>query len=181
MMRPLDQPRVIAIDGKLTSAPCSLNPARAAIAIGGSVWPRTEGEQNMDDNANCRRILVAEDDPLLAATVDDFLTGEGFCITLTGDGQEALEVASRAAIAALLTDLKMPRLDGVTLVRTLRASRPALPVVVMTGFAPTDWRTTLQHEGEGPLVLLDKPIKLAALLSALCQVLGTTWPSPSRS
>lgn len=135
----------------------------------------------MGDNAGCRRILVAEDNSLFAATVHDFLTGEGFCTTVTEDGQAALEFASRAAIAALLTDLKMPRLDGIALVRSLRASHPALPVVVMTGYAPIGWRTTLQRDGEGPLILLDKPIKLTALLSALRTVLSPPQPDQLRS
>ncbi len=130
----------------------------------------------MTGQAGCNRILVAEDDELLAATVDEFLTQEGFCVAVTPDGQEALEAASRKQIAALLTDLRMPRLDGIALVRRLRENRPELPVVVMTGFAPTDWRKTLQHEGEGPMVLLNKPIRLSNLLSALRQVLGIAPP-----
>lgn len=127
----------------------------------------------MTGHGGCNRILVAEDDALLAETVNEFLTQEGYCVAVSPDGQEALETASRKKFAALLTDLRMPRLDGAALVRRLRANRPELPVVVMTGFAPPDWRSTLQQEGEGPLVLLDKPIRLSNLLSALRQVLGT--------
>lgn len=130
----------------------------------------------MATEADCQRILVAEDDALLAATVDDFLTQEGFCVAVTPDGQEALETASKMTISALLTDLRMPRLDGVALVRRLRQLRPELPVVVMTGYAPSDWRAKLQQDGEGPLVLLDKPIRLDKLLRALRQVLGAPQP-----
>jgi CheY-like chemotaxis protein len=126
----------------------------------------------MTGHGDCNSILVAEDDALLAETVNEFLTQEGFCVAVSPDGQEALETASRKKFAALLTDLRMPRLDGTALVRRLRENRPELPVVVMTGFAPTDWRSTLQQEGEGPLVLLSKPIRLKNLLSALREVLG---------
>jgi CheY-like chemotaxis protein len=126
----------------------------------------------MTGHGDCNSILVAEDDALLAETVNEFLTQEGFCVAVSPDGQEALETASKKKFAALLTDLRMPRLDGVALVRRLRENRPELPVVVMTGFVPADWHSTLQHEGEGPLVLLDKPIRLTNLLSALRQVLG---------
>jgi CheY-like chemotaxis protein len=125
----------------------------------------------MTGNATCQ-VLVAEDDALFAATVDDYLTEQGYSVTVSPDGQAALETAGRIKIAALLTDLRMPRLDGRALVRRLRAIRPTLPVVVMTGYAPSDWRTTLHHEGEGPLVLLDKPIRLDNLLGALKEVLA---------
>ena len=128
-------------------------------------------------HGDCDRILVAEDDALLAATVKEFLTQEGFCVAVSHDGQEALEIASKKKIAALLTDLRMPRLDGVALVRRLRENCPELPIVVMTGFAPPDWRSTLEQEGEGPLVLLKKPIRLSNLLSALRTVLGTGTPT----
>lgn len=127
----------------------------------------------MTGQGSCNCILVAEDDALLAQTVNEFLTQEGFRVAVSPDGQEALETASRKKFAAVLTDLRMPRLDGVALVRRLRENRPELPVVVMTGFAPADWRAALQHEGEGPMVLLNKPIRLSNLLHALRQVLGT--------
>jgi DNA-binding response OmpR family regulator len=124
-------------------------------------------------NGACRwRVLIAEDDVLFAATVDDFLTQEGFCVSISSDGKVALEAAARSHFDALLTDLRMPNVDGVTLIRRLRAERPTLPVVVMSGHAPSNWRTTLQHEGEGPLVLLDKPVRMHALVHALRKVLG---------
>ncbi len=124
-------------------------------------------------NGQRLRILVAEDDALLATTVDDFLTHAGFSVSVSPDGLDALEVAANGRFDVLLTDLRMPRLDGVALIRGLRATRPELPVVVMTGYAPSDWRTSLQRQGEGPLILLDKPIQLRGLLRALREVLGS--------
>jgi CheY-like chemotaxis protein len=93
-----------------------------------------------------RRILVAEDDELLAETVDDYLRQEGFCVCISADGAVALQVAAQREFDALLTDLRMPNVDGVTLIRRLRADRPNLPVVVMSGYAPTNWQHVLQRE-----------------------------------
>ncbi|WP_264711853.1 response regulator [Limobrevibacterium gyesilva] len=132
--------------------------------------------RSMADHEHVPRILVAEDDALLAATVDDILRQEGFCVSLTKDGQAALEAAAGTHFDALLTDLRMPRLDGKTLIRLLRAGQPSLPVVVMTGHAPADWLVSLQHEGEGPLIVIDKPMSVRALLYAIRKVLG----EPSR-
>jgi len=119
-----------------------------------------------------RRVLVAEDDQLLAATVDDLLREAGFCVVLTGDGQTALEIAATKHFDVLLTDLRMPRLDGAALIRRLRGDQPDLPIIVMTGYAPGDWQTTLQQSGEGPLVLLNKPISMRELVQTLRDVLG---------
>lgn len=135
-------------------------------------------ETPMPENEPCHlKILVAEDDQLFAATVDDFLSQAGFCVSLSHDGQQALETASKTPVAALLTDLRMPRLDGITLVRALRQTRPELPVVVLTGYPPVDWRSALQRSGEGPLILLEKPVRLANLIQALRQVLGCSHSS----
>lgn len=117
------------------------------------------------------KILVAEDDRLLAETLNDYLAQQGFRVALSSDGQEALETATAGPFDALITDLRMPGLDGLGLVRKLRENRPALPIVVMTAYAPDDWQSQLQRDGEGPLLLLRKPLRLAELLQALRNIL----------
>jgi len=118
------------------------------------------------------RVLLAEDDTLLANTVDDFLSDEGFTVALAADGRLALERAKSLAFDVLLTDIRMPNLDGIQLIRRLRTIRPDLPVVVMSGNAPVDLKAQLVREGEGPLVMVNKPMRLQQLLKALRHVLG---------
>jgi CheY-like chemotaxis protein len=114
---------------------------------------------------------VAEDDALLAETVVDALEGEGFEVTLAVDGLEALEAACSREFDALLTDIVMPRMDGMTLIRRLRATTPRLPVVVMTGHAPANLETIIQRCDEGPLITLRKPMSLRLLIQCLSRVL----------
>ncbi len=125
---------------------------------------------------NCRqwRVLLAEDDPLVADTVDDFLTDEGFAVLHACDGQQALEHAREQNFDVLLTDLRMPVVDGSELIVKLRANRPELPVVIMSGNAPVDVRTRFSRNGGGPLAMVTKPMRLQKLLQALQQVLGIT-------
>ncbi len=104
-----------------------------------------------------RRILVAEDEGLAAMAIEDMLRDAGFEVLLAVDGQQALEMAAEHPFDLLLTDLRMPRLSGNELVRRLRAERPGLPVVVMTGYAPPGGVGALQC-GYGPMVLLNKPL-----------------------
>lgn len=128
-------------------------------------------EKTQETVARRWRVLLAEDDTLLAHTVDDFLSDEGFCVSLAADGLQALKQAVDKPFDVLLTDLRMPNVDGSELIRKLRATRPDLPVVVMSGNAPVDLRSRLMREGEGPMAMVTKPMRLAELLQALQTVL----------
>ena len=79
-------------------------------------------------------VLVVDNDPDIADIVCELLRGEGHRTVTARDGQEALEVLAREKPAAVVLDLKMPVMDGVEMLRRLRA-QPALaetPVVVLT-------------------------------------------------
>ncbi|MDO9711315.1 response regulator [Paracraurococcus lichenis] len=118
------------------------------------------------------RVLMAEDEWLAAEVLAEGLEEAGFSVLTAADGQAALELAAAgAAFDLLLTDLRMPRLDGRELIARLRAERPDLPVVVMTGFPPPDGTEAL-HFGRAPIRLLTKPIEIAPLVAALKAVAG---------
>ncbi len=104
-----------------------------------------------------------------SSALEDLLVACGYAVLLAADGQEALEFAARGEpFDLLLTDLRMPRLDGRELIQRLRAARPDLPVVVMTGYAPPGGAETLrQGIGPGPLILFTKPMEPDALLAAI--------------
>ena len=118
------------------------------------------------------RVLMAEDEWLAAEVLAEGLAEAGFTVLTAPDGLAALELAaSGASFDLLLTDLRMPRMDGRELIARLRAERPDLPVVVMTGFPPSDGAGAL-HGGKAPLRLLTKPIEIAPLVEALRAVAG---------
>jgi CheY-like chemotaxis protein len=121
-----------------------------------------------------RHVLLAEDDILLAATVAEFLRDDGYVVTATPDGAAALAAAEGLDFDVLLTDLRMPVMDGTALIRALRLQRPDLPVVVMSGDVPPEWRGTMESPeiGTGPLKLVHKPMSLMQLRDALRAV----WP-----
>lgn len=113
------------------------------------------------------RILVAEDEPLAAMVVEEILLEQGHEVLLAEDGAAALALARREPFDVLVTDLAMPRMPGWELIPLLRAERPQLPIVVMTGFLPPGIDATLEGAGPGPLVLLQKPFDLLSLLEAV--------------
>ncbi|WP_270938231.1 response regulator [Falsiroseomonas oryzae] len=118
-----------------------------------------------------RRILVAEDEALAAMAIEDELLREGYEVQLAPDGEAALEAAREAMPDLLLTDLRMPRLDGVGLIRALREMAPGLPVVVMTGYAPAGGAAAFRRDGEGPVALFPKPLDMDAVLAELRRLL----------
>ena len=117
------------------------------------------------------RVLVAEDEALIALSLADLLEAEGYEVAVAPDGADALAAARRMgdALAALVTDLNMPRLGGEDLIRALRSDRPGLPVVVVTGSAPPGGEEALRRGagGHGPLLLLLKPADWAELAAAV--------------
>ena len=116
-------------------------------------------------------VLLAEDEALIALSLADLLEAEGYEVAIAANGAEALVEARRLgdALDVLVTDLNMPRMGGEALIRVLRADRPALPIVVVTGSAPPGGAAALrcQGGGHGPLALVHKPFDHQGLLGAL--------------
>ena len=84
-----------------------------------------------------RRILYVEDDPPLRAVLVDLLTQFGYAVEAAVDGREGLARMREApdSYDLLLTDVRMPNLDGIEMVRCLRKSGCTTPIVVFTAFA----------------------------------------------
>jgi DNA-binding response OmpR family regulator len=77
------------------------------------------------------RILIAEDDHKQADVLRRFLERDGFSATVVPDGVSAVEVARRRVVDLLVLDLGLPRLDGLTVCRTLRGEQD-LPIIMVT-------------------------------------------------
>lgn len=80
-------------------------------------------------------ILLAEDDRLVRNTVRAMLTKAGYAVLDATDGEHALEVSRKydGSIHVLLTDMKMPRMDGLQLSSLIAKERPGIKVLVMSG------------------------------------------------
>lgn len=115
---------------------------------------------NPHDTAAARhraRILVAEDDEDLRLTICDWLSLKGHEVAAAQDGLEALELASRTAFEVVLTDLKMPRCDGLHLLSVLKARDPLVQVVFLTGEASMEDAIEALREGRS-FDFLQKPL-----------------------
>lgn len=114
-------------------------------------------------------ILIAEDEVLAAMALEDFLSLKGFRVTVAANGAEALDRYGREQVDALVTDLRMPHMDGQTLIREIRNRDAALPVVVMTGYLTED--SDLKHDHWKPLEILSKPVNPRIICETLHRML----------
>ena len=83
-------------------------------------------------------ILVVDDELLIRDLLYDFFTGQGWDISVAEDGERALEIMRSRDFDLVLTDIKMPEMDGLDLTSHVKRDHPDLPVVLMTGFPSVD-------------------------------------------
>ncbi len=137
-----------------------------------SVWlPQAVGESQAEVAADAQgrasptsRVLLVDDDALvrelLAAEFDEL----GFEMLVAQSGEEALALLSSGQrVDALVTDLSMPEMDGVTLIRAAQTQRPSLPAVLLTGYAGDGTALAVSGAMSGSFTLLRKPISGAQI------------------
>jgi DNA-binding response OmpR family regulator len=125
------------------------------------------------------RILVAEDDPVIAGFVSQGLREAGYAVDVASTGPDALKKALDGGYDAAVMDLMLPALDGLTVIEQLRAKRQQTPVLILSARHTVDDRVKgLQAGGDD---YLTKPFAFAELLARLQALLrrsaGTTEPT----
>ena len=110
-------------------------------------------------------ILLAEDDPIVNKHLAHALQQSGFSVDSACNGEEALAAFDPAKHHILVTDIIMPKLGGVELVRRLRDHFPALPVVLISGYS--EEVSVLQNLPHGHISYLQKPFAVSRLVTAI--------------
>ncbi|MCB9595764.1 MAG: response regulator [Sandaracinaceae bacterium] len=122
------------------------------------------------------RILVAEDDPDLLRMLEHVMRALGDVVTAV-DGQDALEKARATPPDVIVTDVMMPRMDGITLAKQLKGT-PGLanvPVVMLT--AKTGPRDVIAGINAGARFYVTKPFKTEDLVAKVRKALGAAKAS----
>jgi len=116
-----------------------------------------------------RRILYVEDDPTGREVAVHNLQKAGYDVTPTSDGQEALSRFSLEKFDLVITDIRMPGLSGLELVRRIHRMVPCLPVIVVTAFGGME--TAVEAMRGGACYFIAKPFDRAHLQLAVEKVL----------
>lgn len=109
------------------------------------------------------QILIVDDDRRMTRTLADIFSISGHEVMEAYSGPEALELVQTTSFDCVLTDVKMPGMDGVEFHNQLRQVRPGLPVILMTAYAANE----LIQKGldEGIVGVFDKPLDINNLLA----------------
>lgn len=112
-----------------------------------------------------KRILLAEDEPSVRSFVARALEGAGAEIVAVSNGRLAVEALPGGTWDLLITDIRMPEMDGITLALKAGHDFPELPILMMTGYASEQQRAV----GLDALIhaVLDKPFTLSHLLDTV--------------
>ena len=119
-------------------------------------------EDETVDRSAQRTVLVVEDEPGIRLALGRALGRGGYGVVAAANGAEALRLlAEHGEIDVVVTDLTMPEMTGEQLVARLREERPAMPVVIMSGYSPALLESRGARAGQH---FLQKPFQLEQLL-----------------
>ena len=117
------------------------------------------------------RILLVDDDPGIVDTLTRVLTDEGYVVTVEQRADAALARAKNDEFNVVVTDLKLPGLSGLELVRQLHADRPRLPIILITAFGTT--QTAIEATKFGAYDYLLKPFEIPHLLELITRAVDS--------
>ncbi len=119
--------------------------------------------------ADTPTLLVADDDPAVRQSLERTLTREGYAVVLASDGQAALERLQKGGVDLVLSDLKMPGLNGLELLKAAKVVAPEVDVIMLTAFGTIEEAVRAMKDGARDF--LTKPFQRAQLIRVIHQAL----------
>jgi nitrogen regulation protein NR(I) len=118
------------------------------------------------------KVLLIDDDRRAAQSLERVLRAQGFAVTLADRGDDGLARAQSESFDAVITDLRMPGLGGLDLVRLLHEAKPRLPIVLMTAFGTTE--TAIEATKLGAFEYLLKPFEMPELIEVVSRAVASS-------
>ena len=105
--------------------------------------------------STAQHILVVDDDPMLRDLLVKTLEAIGHMAVAAENGLQALSLLQQQTFSIVISDIKMPEMDGVELLRRIRSAHPGLPVLFISGFATAELLGRAEPDG-----FLTKPFRI---------------------
>ena len=115
------------------------------------------------------RILVVDDEDIVRTSCSRTLSPEGYDVRLAKNGAEGLKMANEERFDLVLTDLKMPDMDGIEVLRIIKEQWPETAVIIVTGYQTVD--TAVKAIKLGAYDYIEKPFTPDALITAVREAL----------
>ncbi|MBI5374505.1 MAG: sigma-54-dependent Fis family transcriptional regulator [Candidatus Schekmanbacteria bacterium] len=114
------------------------------------------------NNERKDRVLVVDDDIEMAEVLKDFLVTEGFDVAIAKNGKEAIELIENEDFALAITDMKMPEMNGMQLLKKIKSEKPEVEVIMITAFGSIE--TAVEAVKKGAYHYITKPFKIKEIL-----------------
>jgi two-component system, sensor histidine kinase SagS len=114
-----------------------------------------------------KRVLVADDEPVILQTLNDVLSSLGCNVETAKDGEEACSLVSQRSYDLIISDVKMPNKNGYAIFAAAKDRNPKIPVIFMTGFGYDPNHSIIRARRQGLEAVLFKPFKVDELLDAV--------------
>jgi DNA-binding NtrC family response regulator len=112
-----------------------------------------------------KNILIAEDDKNIAKLIKEIVERKGNTAVVAVDGDEAYKVFSSIKFDLIITDLKMPKTDGMTLIKMIRKRNKGIPIIIITGYGTDE--TWAEAKSYGVSTILSKPCSIVDITKAI--------------
>ena len=124
------------------------------------------------------QLLVVDDETNMRKVLGAMLRGTGYDVLTAGDGLEALEVLEAHHVDAVITDLRMPRLDGMGLLKRLGERYPALPVIIITAHGTVE--SAVEALKNGAFDFITKPFDRTEMRQVVAKAVRTHVLGPGQ-
>lgn len=118
-----------------------------------------------------KNILVVDDEDNIREIITEFLQTLGYNVVEASNGEDALLACTRTKFDLVISDIRMPKMNGIKLLKSLKTYMPDLPIILMTGYQPSKMQEdNLSVKADGYLL---KPFSLTSLRQIILKVFKT--------
>ncbi len=112
-----------------------------------------------------KKILVVDDEEDTCLLLSKVLSREGHDVLIAYNGAEALEIFEREEVKLIITDMKMPKMDGISFLKKVRKTHPHIRVIIMTAYGGVE--SYLDAMNFGAFEYLNKPFEIKELMNII--------------